>query len=211
MKARIIYNAYTLVHNRYQSQSPSGENIVFDDECLLLREHENEVIIYERKSDDIKSLSLVYKLFLPTQTIWSRKSYQEICKLIQSKKPQVAHIHNTFPLISPSVYYACQSENVPVIQTLHNFRFFCAPGVFFRNNHICEECLHYNAFRAFKYGCYRNSKIKSLPVSAMIWFHDIRNTWLDQIDIFIALTEFARKKYIEQDYLLIELLLSLTH
>lgn len=62
-----------LVHNRYQSQSPSGENIVFDDECLLLRQHENEVIIYERKSDDIKSLSLINKMFLPIQTVWSKK------------------------------------------------------------------------------------------------------------------------------------------
>jgi glycosyltransferase involved in cell wall biosynthesis len=186
-----------LVHTRYQSNAPSGEDIVFDDECQLLREHGHEVIVYERHNDDIKTFSPQQKVALLWQLTWSRKSYREIRYLIHREKPEVAHFHNTFPLISPSAYYACQDEGVPVVQTFHNFRFFCPSGLFYSNGHICEECLRYSAWRSIKYGCYRGSKVQTLPLAMMLWFHQRKNTWTQQIDIFIALTEFAREKYIQ--------------
>jgi len=186
-----------LVHTRYQSNAPSGEDIVFDDECQLLREHGHEVIVYERHNGEIKTFSPQQKAALLWQVTWSRKSYREIRKLIRGTKPEVAHFHNTFPLISPSAYYACQAEGVPVVQTFHNFRFFCPSGTFFGNGHVCEECLQYGAWRSLRYSCYRSSRIQTLPMATMIWVHQQKDTWARQIDVFIALTKFAREKYIQ--------------
>ena len=186
-----------LIHNRYQSHAPSGEDIVFDDECQLLREYGHEVITYERHNDDIKTFSLWQKASLLWKTTWSKVSYCEIRDLIRRKKPDVAHFHNTFPLISPSAYYACQDGDVPVVQTFHNFRFFCPSGLFYNNGHLCEECLQHGPWRSVKFGCYRGSKVQTLPLAAMLWFHQRKDTWTRQIDVFIALTEFAREKYIQ--------------
>ena len=186
-----------LVHTHYQSNAPSGEDIVFDDECQLLREHGHEVIVYERHNDDIKIFSPQQKVALLWRTTWSRESYRQIRDLIRREKPEVAHFHNTFPLISPSAYYACQDEDIPVVQTFHNFRFFCAEGNFFRDGHACEECLQHRAWRSLRYACYRSSKAQTLPMATMIWFHQQKDTWARQIDVFIALTEFARRKYIQ--------------
>ena len=186
-----------LVHNRYQSHAPSGEDIVFDEECQLLREHGHEVIAYERHNDDIKNFSLQQKVTLLWQMNWSKKSYREIRELICRKKPDVAHFHNTFPLISPSAYYACQDGDVPVVQAFHNFRFFCPSGLLFSHGHVCEECLQHGPWRSMKHGCYRGSKIQTLPLATMLWFHQWKGTWTQQIDVFIALTEFAREKYIQ--------------
>ena len=186
-----------LIHNRYQSHAPSGEDIVFDDECQLLSEHGHEVITYERRSDDIKTFSPQKRVALLWRTTWSRESYREIRNQIHRETPDVAHFHNTFPLISPSAYYACQDEDIPVVQTFHNFRFFCASGLFFRDGHVCEECLQHGAWRSLRYGCYRGSKAQTLPMATMIWFHQRKDTWARQIDVFIALTEFAREKYIQ--------------
>lgn len=190
-----------LVHNRYQSHAPSGEDIVFDNECQLLREHGHKVIVYEQYNDDIKTFSPWQKLTLLWQTIWSGRSYREIRDLIHQEQPDVAHFHNTFPLISPAAYYACQAEGVPVVQTLHNFRFFCASGTLFRDmHHVCEECLEHGMWRSLRYGCYRGSKTQTLPIATMIWFHQRKDTWTRQIDVFIALTEFVREKYIQAGF-----------
>jgi len=186
-----------LIHNLYRSRSPSGEDIVFNDECHLLRKHGHEVITYERRNDDIETFPPYKKAALLWQTTWSRQSYREIRHLIRRRKPEVAHFHNTFPLISPSGYYACQAEGVPVVQTFHNFRFFCASGLFFRDSSVCEECLRYELFRSIRYGCYRGSRIQTLPLAIMTLLRQRICKWIRQIDVFIALTKFARTKYIQ--------------
>ena len=186
-----------LIQNRYRSHAPSGENIVFDNELRLLREYAQEVITYIRGNDEIKEFSLQKKAALLWRTTWSWETYREITGLIHYAKPDVAHFHNTFALISPAAYYACQRENVPVVQTVHNFRFFCPTGTLFRAGRVCEECLKYGWWKSLQYGCYRNSRLQTLPLAGLTAFHSSRRTWWEQIDIFIVLTEFGREKLAE--------------
>ena len=114
-----------MIHNFYQIGG--GEHTVFENEVKMLRENGHEVLTYTRSNDELKSSKL--KLLLsPLSTIWSFKSYVEVKKLIKQNQIDVVHCHNTFPLISPSVYYAARSLKVPVIQTIHNFRFLCPNG-----------------------------------------------------------------------------------
>ena len=185
-----------LIHNSYQS-GLSGEYTVFASEKALLESRGHNVILFERFNDEIKSLSAWKKASLLWKTTWVAKSYSQIRQLIRRERPEIAHFHNTLPLISPAAYYACQDEGVPVVKTLHNYRLMCPNGIFMRSGRICEECLYYGLWRGIKHGCYRNSRLQTAAVANMLWLHQLRGTWKRQIDAYIALTEFSRRKFIE--------------
>lgn len=182
-----------IAHNYYASTAPSGEDVVFRDELALLRAGGIEPVIYERRSD-IRGIT--DKLRAGIAINGSRRTYRELRTLLAAERVDVAHFHNIYPFISPLAYRACHDEGVAVVQTLHNFRMFCANGMLLDKRGVCEPCLHDKQFgRAVLKGCYRSSRIASLPVAVMQYRQ--RNRWAEQIDIFIALTNFAREKYIE--------------
>lgn len=186
-----------LVHNEYQSDAPSGESSVFAAEKVLLESRGNRVIVFQRFNDEIKSFSPWRRVSLLWETAWSAESYEQIRQLIRRERPDIAHFHNILPLISPAAYYACQDEGVPVVKTLHNYRLMCPTGIFLRDGHICEECLEHGLRRGIKYGCYRNSRLQTATIVYMVWSHQRRKTWLEQVDTYIALTEFSRRKFIQ--------------
>lgn len=180
-----------MVHNFYQIGG--GEHTVFENEKNLLLENGHEVYTYTRSNDELKQ-SKRKMLLLPFSTIWSVKTYREVRKLIREKQIDIVHCHNTFPLISPSVYYAARSLKVPVVQTIHNFRFLCPNGLFYCSGKICEKCLEEGSFiPALKKGCYRDSKIQTAVVIAMLKFHRWIGTYRKIKYIF--LTEFNRDKF----------------
>lgn len=182
-----------MVHNFYQIGG--GEHTVFKNEVEMLREKGHEVIEYTRSNDELKNSKLKL-LLLPFITIWSSKTYREVRKIIKEENIEVVHCHNTFPLISPSVYYAARTLKVPVVQTIHNFRFLCPCGIFYRDGKICEECLEQKSFKpSLKYKCYRNSKIQTLVVVMMLKVHRKLGTY-KKIN-YIFLTEFNKKKFSE--------------
>jgi len=184
-----------LLHNRYQLLG--GEDGVFDAECKLLESKGHEVLTYERHNNEIKDYSTLRKLVLSGKMVWSSESFRQIRTIIRDSKPHVAHFHNIFPLISPAAYYACKAEGVPVVQTLHNYRILCSMAKFVRDGSICEECIGHPPWRGVLHGCYRNSRLQTLPVAAMEWVHSWLKTWNEKVDTYIALTEFARKKLIQ--------------
>lgn len=180
-----------MVHNFYQIGG--GEHTVFKNEVDLLRQHGHEVIEYTRNNNELKQNKLKLVL-LPFITIWSWKTYNDIRGIIKENHIDVVHCHNTFPLISPSVYYAARSMKVPVIQTIHNFRLLCPNGSFFCDGKICEICNKTGSFRsALQNNCYRNSKIQTLVLVAMLKFHRWIGTY--QKISYIFLTKFNREKF----------------
>lgn len=180
-----------MVHNFYQIGG--GEHTVFNNEVELLRKNGHKVVTYTRDNKEINA-SVIKKMLLPFTTIWSFKTYREIKKIIREEKIDIVHCHNTFPLISPSVYYAAKKLNIPVIQTIHNFRFLCPKALFYRNSKVCEECLENNNFKqAIKNNCYRDSKIQTLVITSMLKVHRIFKTY-NKIN-YIFLTEFNKNKF----------------
>jgi glycosyltransferase involved in cell wall biosynthesis len=186
-----------IIHNFYQSSSPSGEDVVFKNEVELLKKNSINVITYTRHNDEIEDYGVWAKFTLPFKNIWSKRTYRELIELIKKEKPDIAHFHNIWYLISPSAYYACKDAGVPVVQTLHNFRIFCANGLLMRNGKVCEECIGKLPYRAILYGCYRNSRLFSIPVAFTEGIHNLLGTWGNIVDVYIALTEFGRRKFIE--------------
>jgi glycosyltransferase involved in cell wall biosynthesis len=189
MKVLVIHNSY---------QQPGGEDVVAEQEAVLLRQAGHVVIEYRRSNHEIKARNLWGKLTLPKQVIWAGDTMQDLRALINRERPHVAHFHNTFLMISPSAYRVCQEMSIPVVQTLHNYRLLCPRADFFRNGHICEECLGKTpAWPGIVYGCYRSSRAQTALVATMLAVHRWLKTWGEQVDAYIALTEFARQKFIQ--------------
>jgi glycosyltransferase involved in cell wall biosynthesis len=181
------------VHNRYVQ--PGGEDQVFESEARLLKESGHQVTQVQEQTTYPDGI--VKKLGVAVDCIWSRRWHREFRNLLQKSRPDVVHIHNFFPLISPSVYYACRREGVPVVQTLHNYRLLCSAAEFYRDGKVCEECLHHGLRRGVRYGCYQGSKLGTAALSLMVGVHRSLRTWTDLVNCYVALTEFARNKMIE--------------
>lgn len=181
-----------IVHNYYQI--PGGEDVVVSNEKKMLEKHGHRVILYSRHNSEIKKMSVLRKISLAFTTIWNIKTYIEIKELIKKEQIDVIHIHNTLSLISPSVYYAAVKYKVPVVQTVHNFRFLCPGAMLYRNEHICEDCISYNMISAIKNKCYRNSRLQTLLCVINTKIH--RCTGIYKKLYYVCLTEFNKNKLI---------------
>jgi glycosyltransferase involved in cell wall biosynthesis len=184
-----------IAHNSYQQ--PGGEDTVVSAEKALLVRAGNEVNQYFRHNNEIKSGGTCSNITLGFRTVWSSGSRNELYRLLKKWKPDIVHFHNTFPLISPAAYYACQEMGVPVVQTLHNYRLFCPAGAFFRDGRVCEDCLAKNRWQAVRHACFRQSRSATSAVVAMLSFHHWYGTWTKLVDCYIALSEFSRAKFIQ--------------
>lgn len=182
-----------LAHNYYQQ--PGGEDGCFAEEAALLEERGHHVLRYTMHNNQIRAMS---SLEVAGKTLWNRTAYRELRRLIRREKPQVAHFHNTFPLISPAAYHAAQAEGVPVIQTLHNYRLACLNGNFFRDGQVCEDCLGKSLpSPGVIHACYRSSHAASSVVAALLASHRALGTWTRCVNRFIALSAFARDKLVQ--------------
>jgi len=186
-----------LVHNYYQSSSPSGEDMVFKNEINLLKNNGVELITYTKHNDDIQNFNILEKSNLVFENIWSKGTYNELKSLVKTEKPDICHFHNIFYLISPSAYNACVDAGVPIVQTLHNFRFFCVNGLLMRDGKTCEKCLGKLPWRGVINGCYRDSIFYSAGIALMEGVHRLLNTLSCKIDAYIVFTEFSRQKFVE--------------
>jgi glycosyltransferase involved in cell wall biosynthesis len=184
-----------VVHNFYQSSSPSGEDEVFWNEVELLKKNGIDVVTYEKNNDDIATSADRFRTAF--ETVWSRQTYKELKALLKRERPDIVHFHNIWYLISPAAYSACRDAGVPVVQTLHNFRFFCTNALLMKNGKACEKCIGKIPWRGAVYGCYRGSRLHSVPIAFTESIHKLIGTWNDKIDAFIALTEFSKKKFVE--------------
>lgn len=184
-----------LVHNYYQNSG--GEDVVVHAEADMLRAHGHEVFEYVRHNDEIVEYNLWHRLTLGLRSVWAHDSFSSLRRILSAEKPDIVHMHNTFPLISPAAYYACSEAGVPVVQTLHNYRLLCAAATLYRDGHVCEDCLVRGEFHGILHGCYRNSRIATAASAGTVWFHRLLGTWDKHVHKFIALTEFSRRKFHE--------------
>lgn len=181
------------VHNFYQVAG--GEDAVYKNEKALLECNGHQVIEYTVDNMSIKSLW--DKVGMIFSTIFSISQYRKIKKVLIENKPDVVHVHNYFPLISPAVFYACKKMNIPVVHTLHNFRAVCPTALLMFDGEICEKSINESAWWAVKKKVYRDSIFGSFILTCMVELHKKIGTWQQQVNRYIALTDFTKRKYIQ--------------
>lgn len=184
-----------LVHNQYQQ--PGGEDVAFEQERRLLERAGHQVVVYQRSNMEIDAIFAARRIRLVKDIVWAADTHRELTGLLAREKPRLVHVHNTFVMVSPSIYLACEEAGVPVVQTLHNYRLICPAAGLFRDGHVCEECIEHSLWRGVRHGCYRGSRIATGTVALMLAVHRFRHTWDEKVQSYIALTEFARSKFVD--------------
>lgn len=180
-----------LVHNKYKSRFVGGEDVVFKNELEALKEKmgSENVFEYTVANDDINKLGLIFSLW------FSKKHYKNVYSLVKDNKIDLVHVHNFFPLLTPSVFKAAKKAGAKVVNTLHNYRWWCLSGIFYRDKKgICELCVNKKfAFWGIFYRCYRRSFLQSLLTALAFYFYKL-NKIEKYIDKFFVLTNFEREK-----------------
>jgi glycosyltransferase involved in cell wall biosynthesis len=180
------------VHNYYRY--PGGEDYVFEAEAALLESRGHEVLRY---TDQNERIDWATTGAAAASAIWSRSSFRAIRQLVRRERPDIVHFHNTFPLISPSALYAARVDGTAIVQTLHNYRLLCPMARLHRAGAACEDCLGRTvAWPGVLHACYRDSRATTGVVAVMLAVHHGLGTWTKKPDVYIALTEFARRKFI---------------
>ena len=183
-----------LIHNRYQLAG--GEDVVVQAEKALLEANDHQVALVEISNDQI--VSVLDKANAAVRAIYSPASKQQVSAEIAHFRPDVVHVHNFFPLLSPSVYDACRDAGVPVVQTVHNYRLGCLNAILLRNGKVCEDCLGKRMpLPGIVHGCYRGSRAQSAATAAMLAVHWLRGTWQERVDAYIVLTNFQKEKMVQ--------------
>lgn len=181
-----------VVHNSYGHRG--GEDSVVESEVDLLRRHGHEVMEFRDSNLRVESIG---KLNLLKDALWSTESAERIKVAVRDFRPDVVHVHNTFVMISPSIYWVLDKLRIPVVQTLHNFRLFCPQAMFLRNGKICEDCLGEAPWRGVVRRCYRDSSLQTAVSATITYGHRLLGTWDRKVTRYIALNEFCRGKFIE--------------
>jgi glycosyltransferase involved in cell wall biosynthesis len=175
-----------VAHNRYASAAPSGENLVVDAEMAQLRAAGLTIIPFVRSSDEISGLQLAQRALLPLSPIYNGSSRRALDEVLRAEKPDLLHLHNPYPLLSPWVIRTAHRRGIPVLQTVHNYRQVCASGLYFRDGHVCHDCRGKTfGLPAIRHACYRGSRAQSAIMATTLAVH--RGTWRS-VDRFIALT-----------------------
>lgn len=176
-----------VAHNRYREAIPSGENVIVDTEIGQLRAAGVEVLPFQRSSDSIGELPAAEKALLPISPIYGRTAQRDLSELLERERPDVLHLHNPYPLLSPWVVRTAHAHRVPVVQTVHNYRQVCSSGLYFRDGHNCTDCRgKLLGWPAVKHKCYRGSAAQSALMATALAVH--RSTW-HTVDRYIALTD----------------------
>lgn len=182
-----------MAHNHYVERG--GEDESTDVEVALLRDHHNDVDLY---AQDNRNIQKSRRFRNGLNAIWSSRVYHDVREHLKRKKYDAVHIQNFFPTISPAIYYAARAEGVPVVQTLRNYRLLCPNAQLYRDHHACEDCVRKAVpWPGVLHACYRSSTLASATVAAMISVHRAFRTWDREVDVYVALTEFAKDKFVE--------------
>jgi glycosyltransferase involved in cell wall biosynthesis len=187
-----------IIHNSYQQ--PAGEDVVVAQEIRLLERNGHKVSVYKRSNDELDDLSFGQRLGLIGRIVSATDTKLDVRSLLRDQKPDVVHVHNTFAMVSPSVYEVCQEENVPVVQTLHNYRLLCPAATLYRDAAPCEECVIHSLLRSVRYGCYRESRLLSGAIALMLKTHRLRQTWNRRIHAYIAISRFVKDKFVKAGF-----------
>lgn len=182
------------VHNTYTSKT--GEETVVEEEKKILEKHGHEVIQFVKDNSELGAFSLTQKLKMYGSLLSSKIIATELADYIDAEQPDVCHVHNTFPIITPVVYEVCQAKKLPVVQTLHNYKMVCTNSIMFREGEVCEECLGKNLYNSIKFKCYRNSYLATAVQAHVIQHHRNKGTWQQQVDRYVCLTDFQKDKLI---------------
>jgi glycosyltransferase involved in cell wall biosynthesis len=187
-----------IVHNDYGGYS--GEEAVVDRQERLLQEHGHRVTFYRRRSEEIGKMVLGRSRAF-CSGIYNNQSIKSIRSCLAQCNPDVIHIHNLFPLISPAILPECSAAGVPLVMSVHNYRLVCPNGLHVPKGRyeICEKCCGGREYWCLLKNCEGNF-LKSLGYAMRNVVARKARFYHDHISIYACLTDFQRRRLIREGY-----------
>jgi len=177
-----------LVHNFYRQ--PGGEDALVRAELAQLEASGHQVLPYFVLNDNINSI--VDKIRTAISVTYNHNSKESVAAAINRFQPDLMHVHNFFPLLSPSIFDAARDAGIPSILSLHNFRILCPTATLFHDGRVQERSLTQSSWWTVPKRTYRNSFLGTLATAYMVEHHKRVGTWRTKVDRFIASTQFSR-------------------
>ncbi|PKG82544.1 glycosyl transferase family 1 [Colwellia sp. 75C3] len=181
-----------IAHNNYQISG--GEDSVLASEQKLLVTQGEEVVLHCVSNDGITTV--LSKILAAIGVVFSISQYVKFKQLLRLENPNVVHVHNYFPVMSPAIFYACKHMGIPIVHTLHNYRAVCPTALLMHDGRIVEKSIKGSAWWAVPKKVYRGSLLGTFALALMVEVHKKLGTWQHTVDRFITLTEFQKNKYI---------------
>jgi len=182
---------FLIIHNKYQSNNIGGEDIVYQNELESLQKKlgKENVYSYEMSNDDISKIKLIFAIW------FNKRYYKEVKKIVEENNIDLVHIHNFYPLLTPSVFKASKDTGAKVVHTLHNYRLWCISGIFYRDKYgICEQCTKSKfSLQGIFNKCFRKSMVQSVLAQLSFWYYRATKVF-NNIDYFFVLTNFQKEK-----------------
>ena len=181
------------VHNQFQNYAGSDAVAAADER--ILAEH-GDVVTYSRHSNEIVSATQLQRLGMGVDTLYSRRTVREITDIVERFRPDIAYVHNVFPLISPSLYDVLHRLRVPSVHIIHDYRLLCPNSRFYVNDQVCEKCKLGNFWPAVGKRCVRGSIAYSALYASSVYLNR-KLGLMDKIGGYICLTEFTKGLLLE--------------
>jgi glycosyltransferase involved in cell wall biosynthesis len=180
------------VHNKYRPGWGGEDTVAALEADLLVRNgHSVERLsVWTRELDGAGFLRIVSAGF---GAVWSFRGYKLMRDALRRFAPDIVHVHNTFPLLSPSIYWAASRAGIPVVQTVHNYRLACANAILLRNGRPCTDCVGHFPWAALAHRCCGASFFRTAAVTSMNLLHRWIGTFENKIQAYIALTDFSKE------------------
>lgn len=180
-----------IAHNRYQQSG--GEDQVVSAEAAMLARNGHDIELLSFDNDAISGVPA--QIRAAANSFFSVPSYNRALDVMRRFQPDVLHVHNFTPTLSPSIFFAGRKARLAIVQTMHNYRFICSNALLFRDGKPCEKCLDRNSvLPGIMSGCYRGSRAGTAIVGGSNALHKRLGTWTERVDRYIALTQFAAGK-----------------
>ncbi len=183
------------IHNEYKYYG--GEDVVVESESDLLSRNGISVDKYIVSNKDTLRNGYLHTASALSRSHYNKNSFAAVKEVCKQTKPDLAHVHNCWFSLSPAIYSAIRSENIPVVQTLHNYRLLCVNAKLFRGGKPCMDCVGKGVWQGILHGCYHDSRVLSAVAARMIQQSRRRRTWTNEIDTYIALNDFCRNLFVE--------------
>ncbi len=181
-----------VVHNHYRANAPSGERTVIEQETEGLRSYGHEVRLFERFSDEVDTWHPARRAAVPLDALWGFSSRRPLSAVLRDYAPEVVHVHNLFPLVSPRLLTACAEVGIPVVATIHNYRLLCARGDFYRAGSTCLECSDGSSAAALRHRCFHDSTAQTATVVAGTRLH--RRAWQRLVSAYVFISDAERSQ-----------------
>lgn len=186
-----------VVHAWYRDGPTSGENRVVAMEVEQLRSAGHHVSTHWVDNHDFPGRGLASKIRAPLDAVYSSPARRDVELAIRRHGPDVVHVHNVFPSLSPSVLAAGKVTGVPLVATLHNYRPLCGRSTLFRDGSPCHLCIHGSSAPAVRYVC-ADSRGKSVIMAAHVDVN--RGRWRHAPTLLLPLSRVMRDEFVRAGF-----------